>query len=97
MSNFSKLVAARVAKTGESWSTAVRHVRAQAKERPQPLPPTGSTGAGTFLFGDEHPKDEAGLFVSNGEPGSDGAFASGEDDSADSGTWSFAAGVAPRA
>jgi len=30
MSNFKKLVEARVTKTGESWSTAAHHVRAQA-------------------------------------------------------------------
>lgn len=34
MSNFKKLVEVRMAKTGESWSTAARNVRAQRATRP---------------------------------------------------------------
>jgi hypothetical protein len=34
MTNFKKMVEARMAKTGETWQTAARRVRAQAREQP---------------------------------------------------------------
>lgn len=49
MSNFDKMVQARNDKTGESWSTAARHVRAHAQPlaaAEQPASTVGATGGG---------------------------------------------------
>jgi hypothetical protein len=43
MSNFQKLVEDRIAKTGESWSTAARNVRARAGQQPPSTPALAAT------------------------------------------------------
>jgi len=46
MSNFDKLVQARIDKTGESWATAARNVRAQV-HAPAPSPPVAPSPPNT--------------------------------------------------
>lgn len=78
MSNFKKMVQARIDKTGESWSTAAGHVRAASrasdKIREAPAPaPAATIGNGVFVFnGPNYPPDGDGAFVFDGKGPLDG-------------------------
>lgn len=78
MSNFKKMVQARIGKTGERWSTAAGHLRAGARtaDKAHEAPAiTASLESGAFVFdGTSSPPDGDGFFVSDGTSALMGPF-----------------------